>query len=117
MTFEIEKFVASPTQRELMTLKKDKVILIVKHYKLVNIKRSMRKTAIYNSLLRYFVEHGVFEDSALEILVETAVGSKFSEQLAMRKAAICNSLLRYFVEQEIFEDNALKIFEEAEVGS
>ena len=43
MTFEIEKIVASPTQGELITLKKDDLLLIVKHYKLENIKRSMRK--------------------------------------------------------------------------
>ena len=88
MTFEIEKFVASPTQGELMILKKDELLLIAKHYKLEDIKRSMRKTAIYNSVLRYFVEQGFFEDSALEFLEETEVGSKFSEQLAMKKLEI-----------------------------
>ena len=46
MTFEIEKFVAAPTQEELMTLKKDELLLIIKHYKLEDIKRSMRKAAI-----------------------------------------------------------------------
>ena len=59
MTFEMEKFVAAPTQGELMTLKKDELLLIVKHYKLEDIKRSMRKAAICNNLLRYFVEQGI----------------------------------------------------------
>ena len=45
----------------------------------------MRKADIYNSLLRYFVEHGAFKDSVLEYLEETEVGSKLCEQLAMRK--------------------------------
>ena len=56
MTFELEKFVDAPTQEELMILKKDDLLSIAKHYKLEDIKRSMRKAASYNSLLRYFVE-------------------------------------------------------------
>ena len=88
MTFDIEKFVASPTQEELISLKKDELLMIVKYYKLEDIKRSMRKAAIYNSLLTYFVEQGVFEDSVLEFLEETEAGGKFREQLAMRKLKI-----------------------------
>ena len=61
MTFDIEKFVASPTQEELMTLKKDDLLSIVKHYNLEGIKRSMRKAAICNSLLRYFVEQEILK--------------------------------------------------------
>mgnify|MGYP006328565721 FL=1 len=83
MTFDIEKFVAAPTQEELMTLKKDELLLIAKHYKLEDIKRSMRKAAICNSLLRYFVEQEIFEESEVEFLEETEVGSKASEQLAI----------------------------------
>ena len=71
MTFDIEKFVASPTQEELISLKKDELLMIAKYYKLEDIKRSMRKAAIYNSLLRYLVEQGIFEDSVLEFLEET----------------------------------------------
>ena len=85
MTFDIEKFVASPTQEELISLKKAELLMIVKYYKLEDVTRSMRKAAIYNSLLRYFVEQEVFEDSVLEFLEETKDGSKSSEQLAMRK--------------------------------
>ena len=85
MTFDIEKFVAAPTQGELMTLKKDELLLIAKHYKLEDIKRSMRKAAICNSLLRYFVEQEIFEESEVEFLEETEVGSKASEQLAIKR--------------------------------
>ena len=42
--------------------------MIVKYIKLEDIKRSMRKADIYNSLLRYFVEQEIFEDSLLEFL-------------------------------------------------
>ena len=59
--------------------------MIVKYYKLEDIKRSTRKAAIYNSLLRYFVQQEVFEDSVLEFLEATAVGIKSNEQLAMRR--------------------------------
>ena len=48
----------------------------------------MRKAAIYNCLLRYFVEQEIFEDSTLEFLEEIGVRSKFNEQLAMRKLEI-----------------------------
>ena len=69
MTFELEKFVDAPTQEELMILKKDDLLSIAKHYKLGDIKRSMRKAAICNNLLRYFVKEEV----------------KASEKLALRK--------------------------------
>ena len=85
MTFELKKFVDAPTQEELNILKKDDLILIVKHYKLEDIKRSMRKAAICNSLLRYFVKEEIFDESEVEYLEETEVGIKFGEQLAMRK--------------------------------
>ena len=39
MTFDLEKFVAAPTQGELMTLKKDDLLSIAKHYKLEHIKK------------------------------------------------------------------------------
>ena len=60
MTFELEKFVDAPTQEELKILKKDDLLSIAKHYKLEDIKRSMRKAAICNNLLRYFVEQEIF---------------------------------------------------------
>ena len=85
MTCEVEKFVASPTQEELISLKKDELLMIVKYYKLEDIKRSMRKAAIYNTMLRYFVEQEIFEDSILKFLEETEVGSKASEQLEMTR--------------------------------
>ena len=84
MTFDIEKFVDAPTQEELMILKKDDLLSIIKHYKLGDIKRSMRKAAICNSLLRYFIEQEIFKESEVEFLEETEVRSKASEQLAMR---------------------------------
>ena len=42
----------------------------------------------YNNILRYFVGQEIFEDSVLEFLEETEIGSKFNEQLAMRKMEI-----------------------------
>ena len=74
MTFEIEKFVAAPSQGELMTLKKGELLLIVKYYKLKNIKRLIRKAAICNSLLKYFVEQEIFEEIELEFLEEKKLG-------------------------------------------
>ena len=74
MAFDIETFVASPTQEELITLKKDELLMIVKYYKLEDIKRLMRKAAIYNSLLRYFVKQETFEDSVLEFWKRQKLG-------------------------------------------
>ena len=48
----------------------------------------MRKAAICNSLLKYFVEQKILKKSAVEFLEEREVGSKFSEQLAMKKLEI-----------------------------
>ena len=110
MTFNIEKLVASPTQKELITLKNDELLMIAKYYKLEDIKRSMRKAAIYNCLLRYFVEQEIFEDSILEVLEETEVGSKFSEQLAMRKLEMEDKQK----DREIEERQKNREFEETE---
>ena len=83
-----------------MTLKKDELLLIVKHYKLKDIKRSMRKAAICNSLLRYFVEQEIFEEGEVEFLEETEVGSKASEQLIMRKMEYELELKRMEMEEK-----------------
>ena len=85
MAFELEKFVDAPTQEELKILKKDDLLSIAKHYKLEDIKRSMRKAAICNNLLRYFVKQEIFDEGNVEYLEETEVGSKASEKLAMRR--------------------------------
>ena len=85
MNFDLEKFVASPTQEELISLKKDELLLLAGHYQLKDCKRSMRKADIYGNILRYFVEHGILEDRVLEISQEKGVESSFSEQVELRK--------------------------------
>ena len=83
-----------------MTLKKDELLLIVKHYKLEDIKRSMRKAAICKSLLKYFVEQEIFEEGEVEFLEETEDGSKATEQLVIRKMEYELELKRMEMEEK-----------------
>ena len=85
MNFDLGEFVASPTHEELISLKKDDLLVLAGHYQLKDCKRSMRKADIYGNILRYCVEHRILEDRGLEISQEIGVESSFSEQVELRK--------------------------------
>ena len=70
MPFSIEEFVTNPTQEVHESLKKGDLISLAKHYQLTNIKQSIRKHEIKNSLMYFLAEEEIFDETALALIVE-----------------------------------------------
>ena len=59
MSFDLEKFVAEPSQEVLDLAKKTDLLDLAKKYNLSEIKSYMRKQEIKNLLIHYFVDEDI----------------------------------------------------------
>ena len=70
MPFDLDKFTAEPSGELLNLGKNTDFINLAKHYKLSEIKSSMRKHEIKNILVQYFVDEEIFNEHALSLVVD-----------------------------------------------
>ena len=70
MSFDLDKFTAEPSVELLNLGKKTDLLDLAKHYKLSEIKSSMRKHEIKNILVQYFVDEEIFNENALSLIVD-----------------------------------------------
>ena len=70
MSFDLDKFTAEPSVELLNLGKKTDLLNLAKHYKLSEIKASMRKHEIKNILVHYFVDEEIFNENALSLIVD-----------------------------------------------
>ena len=70
MSFDLDKFMAEPSVELLNLGKKTDLLNLAKHYKLSEIKCSMRKHEIKNILVQYFVVEEIFNENALSLIVD-----------------------------------------------
>ena len=70
MSFDLDKFTAEPSVELLNLGKKTDLLDLAKHYKLSEIKSSMRKHEIKNILVQYFVDEEIFNENALSLVVD-----------------------------------------------
>ena len=70
MSFDLDKFTAEPSVELLNLGKKTDLLNLAKHYKLSEIKSSMRKHEIKNILVHYFVDEEIFNENALSLIVD-----------------------------------------------
>ena len=70
MSFDLDKFTAEPSVELLNFGKKTDLLNLAKHYKLSEIKSSMRKHEIKNILVQYFVDEEIFNENALSLIVD-----------------------------------------------
>ena len=70
MSFDLDKFTAEPSVELLNLGKKTDLLNLAKHYKLSEIKYSMRKHEIKNILVHYFVDEEIFNENALSLIVD-----------------------------------------------
>ena len=78
MSFDIDKFTAESSVELLNLGKKTDLHKLAKHYKLSEIKISMRKHEIKNILVQYFVEE-IFNQNALSLIVDVQSVSSSKE--------------------------------------
>ena len=70
MSFDLDKFTAEPSVELLNLGKKTDLLNLAKHYKLSEIKYSMRKHEIKNILVHYFVNEEIFNENVLSLIVD-----------------------------------------------
>ena len=70
MSFDLDKFTVEPSVELLNLGKKTDFLNLAKHYKLSEIKSSMRKHEIKNILVQYFVDEETFNENALSLIVD-----------------------------------------------
>ena len=79
MSFDLDKFTAEPSVELLNFDKKTDLLNLAKHYKLSEIKSSMRKHEIKNILVQYFVDEEIFNENALSLIVDVQSVSSSKE--------------------------------------
>ena len=79
MSFDLNKFTAEPSVELLNLGKKTDLLNLAKHYKLSEIKSSMRKHEINNILVQYFVDEEIFNENALSLMVDVQSVSSSKE--------------------------------------
>ena len=79
MSFDLDKFTAEPSVELLNLGKKTDLLNLAKHYKLSEIKYSMRKHEIKNILVHYFVDEEIFNENALSLIVDIQLVSSSKE--------------------------------------
>ena len=77
--FDLDKFTAEPSVELLDIGKKTDLLGLAKHYKLSEIKSSMRKHEIKNILVQYFVDEEIFNENALSLIVDVQSVSSSKE--------------------------------------
>ena len=79
MSFDLDKFTVEPSVGLLNLGKKTDLLKRAKHYKLSEIKSSMRKHEIKNILVQYFVDEEIFNENALSLMVDVQSVSSSKE--------------------------------------
>ena len=79
MSFDLDVFTAEPSVESLNLGKKTDLLNLAKHYKLSEIKSSMRKHEIKNILVQYFVDEEIFNENALSVIVDVQSVSNSKE--------------------------------------
>ena len=79
MSFDLDKFTAEPSVELLNLGKKTDLLNLAKHYKLSEIKSSMRKHENKNILVQYFVDEEIFNENALSLIVDVQSVSSSKE--------------------------------------
>ena len=79
MPFDLDKFTAEPSVELLNLGKKTDLLNLAKHYKLSEIKSSMRKHEIKIILVQYFVDEEIFNENALSLTVDVQSVSSLKE--------------------------------------
>ena len=79
MSFDLDKFTAEPSVELLNLGKKTDLLNFAKHYKLSEIKSSMRKHEVNNIFVQYFVDEEIFNENALSLIVDVQSVSSLKE--------------------------------------
>ena len=103
MLFDLQAFIAAPSQELLNLAKKSDLLDIAAHYELTSVNKSMLKQDIKNILVRFLVDKDLLDSSALPLVLVTQTGLQMREleiqkQIELEKIRLEQEKLR--IEQE-----------------
>ena len=103
MSFDLQAFIAAPSQELLNLAKKSDLLDIAAHYELTNINKSMLKQEIKNVLVQFLVDKELLDSSALSLVLITHTGLQMREleiqkQIELEKLRLEQEKLK--IEQE-----------------
>ena len=79
MSFDLQAFIAAPSQELLNLAKKSDLLDIAAHYKLTSVNKSMLKQEIKNILVQFLVDQEILDSSALSLVIVTQTGLQMRE--------------------------------------
>ena len=79
MSFDLQAFIAAPSQELLNLAKKSDLLDIAAHYELTSVNKSMLKQEIKNILVQFLVDQEIFDSSALSLVIVTQTGLQMRE--------------------------------------
>ena len=79
MLFDLQAFIAAPSQELLNLAKKSDLLDIAAHYELTSVNKSMLKQEIKNILVQFLVDQEIFDSSALSLVIVSQTGLQMRE--------------------------------------
>ena len=79
MSFDLQAFIAAPSQELLNLAKKSDLLDIAAHYELTSVNKSMLKQEIKNILVQFLVDQEILDSSALSLVIVTQTGLQMRE--------------------------------------
>ena len=79
MLFDLQAFIAAPSQELLNLAKKSDLLDIAAHYKVPSVNKSMLKQEIKNILVQFLVDKEILDSSALSLVLVTQTGLQMQE--------------------------------------
>ena len=79
MSFDLQAFIAAPSQELLNLAKKSDLLDIAAHYELTPVNKSMLKQEIKNILVQFMVDKEILDSSALSLVLVTQTGLQMQE--------------------------------------
>ena len=79
MLFDLQAFIAAPSQELLNLAKKSDLLDIAAHYQVPSVNKSMLKQEIKNILVQFLVDKEILDSSALSLVLVTQTGLQMQE--------------------------------------
>ena len=106
MSFDLQAFIAAPSQELLNLAKKSDLLDIAAHYELTTVNKSMLKQEIKNILVQFLVDKEILDSSALSLVLVTQTGLQMREleiqkQIELEKLRLEQEKLRMEMEERV----------------
>ena len=108
MLFDLQAFIAAPSQELLNLAKKSDLLDIAAHYELTTVNKSMLKQEIKNILVQFLVDKEILDSSALSLVLVTQTGLQMREleiqrQIELEKLRLEQEKLKMEMEERVKE--------------